>query len=260
MMRRFAGVMAVAVMVVGGGVVMGQTKPAMQEKPEKLSDPAADALQSYLYAQYTNDQASIKKLIEVTASKKSYADTLTSYWLWARYLERRAIEKWGKEDGMRVQGHVRAFDEQYAIDARRIRNAIVQYNAAKTAASVNFGIELNRPEGLQMGDTFNFLDTYEMVKVGGEWKLDFLKTYKRQGTDENEENDKAEMMAYPRMTKVLVDLCDQLKKGQLKTADDMKNIFDEKWSHVYDEPVRTVIKPGEKPPAKEEGGDAEPDK
>jgi len=252
MMRRFTNVLTVAVVLSCGGLAIAQTKAILKDKPEKLADPAANALQDYLYAQYANDKetaATLKRLTAVTApAKERYVSSLTNYLLWTRYLERRAIEKWGKEDGMRILGHVRSFDDQYVIDSRRVREANVQYNSSKTTATIHLRIEMNRPENLQMGDTFNFLDSYEMIKVGGEWKLDFIKTYKRLEADD-EEDLRAEMLAIPRMTKVLSELCDQLKKGQIKTADEMKNILEDKWNRVYDDPVRTTVRPDEQPPA-----------
>ncbi|MCL2640075.1 MAG: hypothetical protein FWD53_04450 [Phycisphaerales bacterium] len=252
MKRRFSIVLTVAAILLGTGLAIAQTKAVLKEKPEKLADPAANALQDYLYAQYANDKdtaATLKRLTAVTDSaKERYVSALTNYLLWMRYLERRAIEKWGKEDGMRILGHVRTFDDQYVIDSRRVREANVQYNSTKTTATIHLRIEMNRPENLQMGDSFNFLDSYEMIKVGGEWKLDFLKTYKKLEADDDEDL-RSEMMAIPRMTKVIRELCEQMKASQIKTADEMKNILEDKWSRVYDDPVRTTVRPDEQPPA-----------
>ena len=250
MKRRFSCLMAVLI-VVGAGVSMGQTKAVtkavLQAKPAKLPDPVADALQGYLYAQYTYDHDELQKYIEVTvAGRKRYADALTGYLLWSRCLERRAIEKWGKEEGMRVLSHVRSFDDQYVIDSRRVRDAKILYNNDKTAASVHFSIEINRPDNLQVGDAFNFLDSYEMIKVGDTWKLDFLKTYTRVAEEEDDDF-KAEMTAFVRMATVISNLCGQLKKDQLKTADAVKQVLDEKWERVYDEPI-SIHFPTQRPP------------
>ena len=226
------------------------TKPAA---PAPLTDPAANALQNYLVAQKAGDQAALKKSLEVTkADKKEYVDAVLSFQLWSRYFERRAIEKFGKEAGLAIQGHTRSYDDQYTLDLKRMRDANVQYDVERASATIYLRVELNRPENLQV-DRFEFLDVYHMIKTadaggGGGWKLDFLKTYKCLDP-EQEEVYQSEAAAFPRMARVCSELSEQLKKDQIKNADDLKTIYEEKWSHVYDAPVRHVLKAGETAPA-----------
>ena len=87
-----------------------------------------------------------------------------------------------------------------------------------------------------------------MVKTAGGWKLDFLKTYKVLDP-EQEDNYKLEMLAFPRMAGALKAIAEGIVKGTYKTADDAKNEYDTKWAHVYDEPIRRTLKPGETMPA-----------
>jgi hypothetical protein len=216
--------------------------------PDPLKDPAANALQNYFVAQKVGDQAVLKKTIEVTNPQKNeYADAVLSFQLWSRYFERKAVDKFGKEAGMGIQGHARTYDDQYAVDMKRIRDANVQYSVDRNSATVYLRVELNRPENLQV-DRFEFLDVYQMIKAADGWKVDFLKTYKCLDP-EQEEVYQSEAAAFPRMARVCSELSEQLKKDQIRNADDLKNIFEEKWSHVYDAPIRHVLKPGETLPA-----------
>jgi len=223
------------------------TKPAAPEVAA-LADPAANALQSYLVAQRAGDLPAIRKIIHLSAAdKKEYSEAVLSFQLWSRYFERKAIEKFGKEQGLSIQGHARSYDDQHTLDMKRVRDANVQYNADRSAATIYLRVELNRPENLQI-DRFEFLDVYQAIKVGEVWKLDFLKTYKCVDP-EQEDTYKSELAAFPRMAKVCSDLSDQIKHGTIKTADELKGIFDDKWSHVYDDPIRHVLKPGDTMPA-----------
>ena len=223
------------------------TKPAAPEVAS-LADPAANALQSYLVAQRAGDLAAIRKIIHLSAAdKKEYSEAVMNFQLWTRYFERKAIEKFGKEQGLSIQGHARSFDDQCTLDLKRVRDANVQYNAERSAATIYLRVELNRPENLQL-DRFEFLDVYQVIKIGETWKLDFLKTYKCLDP-EQEDTYKSELAAFPRMAKVCSDLSDQIKRGTVKTAEDLKNAYDDKWSHVYDDPIRHTLKPGETMPA-----------
>jgi hypothetical protein len=200
-----------------------------------LADPQA-TLNTFFEAQKANDLPTLSKLFYVSnPDKKNYANNILTFQLWSRYLERQAIARFGKEEGIRAQGHLRSLDDQSDLDIKRARDAGIEYNAEKNAVHAFLRVERGRPENLQT-DRFTFLDEYYLVKTTDGWQIDFLKTYKCLDP-EQEETYKAETAAYARMSLNLTRLSKEVKAGQFKTADDLKNVLDQMWAQVYDAPV-----------------------
>ena len=234
--RVYRGVGSGVALLLWVAVAGAQTSaPAPAAVPINLADPQA-ALGTYFLAQKANDLTALNKSTMVSApEKKNYVDFIVSYQMWARYLERQAIAKFGKEDGLKVQGHLRSLDDQTDLDIKRARDANVEYNTEKTTAKLFLRIERGRPDNLQT-DRFQFIDVYYLAKTAAGWQVDFLKTYKCLDPDQ-EETYRSEMGAFPRMTRNIKKLAEDLKAGRFKTVDDLKNTLEAAWAKVYDEPT-----------------------
>jgi hypothetical protein len=216
-------------------LLLAASARAAEKVTINLADPQT-TLNTYFEAQKANDLATLSRIIYISRpEKKNYVDNLLTYQLWARYLERQAIARFGKEDGIRVEGHLRSLDDQSDLDIKRAREAGIEYNSDKNTARAFLRVERGRPENLQI-DRFTFLDEYHLVKTKAGWQIDFLKTFKCLDPDQ-EENYKLEATAYPRMSVNVTKLTKQLKAGDFKTADDLKNALEAMWAHVYDSPV-----------------------
>jgi hypothetical protein len=220
------------------GILTAQPKAAQPEKPRvtiNLADPQA-ALNTYFEAQKANDLKALLAVMHISKpDMERYVTNVVTYQMWKRYLERQAITKFGKEDGMRVFAHVRSLDDQTDLDIKRAKEAGVEYDSAKTTARLFLRVERGRPDNLQ-SDRFAFLDAYNLVKTKDGWKIDFLKTFKSEDPEQNELY-MSENTAFPRMSVNVRKLSEQLKEGRYKTADDLKNKLDSLWATVYDAPV-----------------------
>jgi hypothetical protein len=218
------------------GIAYGQTAPATRpEVRVDLSTPLA-ALSSYFRAQQSMDLTAIEKTIITTQpGKLPYVGVVLNFRLWRHYLERQAIGKFGREAGLAVEGQQRSYDEQLALDLKRIGDAAVELSHAEgnhhQTAKVFLTVEPDRPVGLQT-DRFDFLDVYYLTKTDDGWKVDFLKTTDS-FDDDREPLLKFEAGVFPVMANALKDLSEKVQKGQIATADELKAALQEQWNKAY---------------------------
>ncbi|HUO09135.1 MAG TPA: hypothetical protein VM008_12585 [Phycisphaerae bacterium] len=227
--------LVVACMIVAGlgSAAIGQETQSATAPAIDLSTPQA-ALEAVLHAEQKIDAAGLGKLLVVTPSyRQGYVDRVVNYQMWMHYLERESIKAFGREAGLTVEGHVRSLDEQIALDEGRVKNANVEYNADKTEAALYLPIEGDRPAGLQT-DRFNFVDVYRFKKMDDGWKLDFLRTYDSGDPRQNQQYSFEEQV-FPQMAAAVKELAARLKKGEFRSAAEVKRALDAKWDALYAE-------------------------
>jgi hypothetical protein len=213
-------------------LTLAQTAPATRPAVAiDLTTPAA-ALASYFRAQQALDLDALRKTFDVSDPQQApYVERLINFRLWRHYLERQAIRRFGKEQGLTVEGHARALDDQLALDLTRLKDAAVEQTpaqgAAPAAAKVFLKVEPDRPAGLQT-DRFDFLDTYYLVRTPAGWKVDLLRTFDCVGEDKLPLM-KYEAGVFPVVAASLKDLAEGLAKGDYPTAAALKTAYDDRW-------------------------------
>jgi len=221
-------------LLAAGPVALAQeSQPAAREPVAiDLATPQS-ALASYLCAQQAIDMAAIEKTIQISPTyRRDYVECATTYQLWSLALERAAVKAFGGVDGIRVEGHARSLDDQITLDLERLKTANVEYNDDQTAATIFLPIEKDRPAGLQI-DRFNFIDVYKLRKTNDGWKIDYVRTYDCNDASK-EQQYKFEQTVFSRMAGAIKKLVERLKKGEFKTADDLKAALDGQWKETYD--------------------------
>jgi hypothetical protein len=236
--------------------LQGQTIPRQRMvTPEStiridLSTPAA-ALDSYFRARRATDIVAINKTLATTEPRKQlYVDVAVNFLMWRHYLERQAVQKFGKEAAIKVEGHARSLDDQFALDARRLTEATVELAKAQgdtpETAKLFLKVEPGRPEGLQT-DRFEFLDIYWLIKTPDGWKVDFLKTYDCLG-DDKEPLLKFEAGIFPIMANAFRDLTTKLQQGAFPSANALKSALQEQWNKTYGDPPAAAAAEPPAPP------------
>jgi len=220
-----------------------------------LKDPQA-ALQTYLQAQKAMDFKTIQAMTAVTtASKKQLVETYIKYNLWCVYLERQANLKFGPGEGIKVLAHVRSLDDQLALDLKRVREANIDYSVDRDKATLYLRVERNRPEGVDnLIDRFVYLDKYVFIKEGADWKLDYLKTYRCDEPDK-EQQYQFEGGVFPKMVKAMKEMSEDIKAGKYRDADAAHYALESKWKEAYGDNKGDEKSAEDKPADEQPAGD-----
>ena len=213
------------------------TAPAVKGKTELKFETTEDAMRSYIEAWKNMEYASIMASVHISdPGKKKVVEVYTNYYMWRLALERACIAKFGEEEGMAALGHVRSLDKQFDVDLQRLlQSPNIDFDLKdRNSAHLFLRREKNRPEGLDATDDLNYRDDYWLVKSGGAWKVDFLKTYNLNDADP----DRANIVrfnvdsAFGKIAKKLKELCEQVKKGEIKTAEEVKDKVTNEWTKI----------------------------
>ena len=188
-------VSALALSIAGAALADPATKPAAATKAAVAkAEPAKPrteinletpekALKSYVMCWQNSDYAGIMACMKITdASRGHIVASYVSYMMWCDYLERSAAKKWGDDEAMTILSHVRTLEKQYDLDIKkRIINANVDYDQTdKSKAHIFLRQEAGRPNNIATDNLF-FRDDYYVLKEGGSWKVDFLRTHSLDG-------------------------------------------------------------------------------
>lgn len=229
-----AKLLVVALLALGASALAQTSQP--KPKAEIDQSTPQKALSTYLAACNALDFNSIKTTITGGEANKlsNIAHPIIIYHMWQLRVERQAIEKFGEENGITVFGHLRSLDKQFAIDQKRMRDALLDYkNDQRTRAVVFMKREKDRPENLQV-DKFRFRDDFTLVKSGDKWFVDYFATYELNNPEKESETLWLGTV-HNKMAAELKKISEQLKAGVFKSADDVKLAVEAAEKAAYDE-------------------------
>jgi hypothetical protein len=214
-----------------GAAPAAATRSATTRKAVDRSNPRA-VLAAYIDAQRSVNAAEVKELIAVTDSvKQPYVDLVLNWMLWSHYLERAAVRKFGVDEGRTVLGNQRTAEEHFDLDARRLKDATVEYSPDRTTATLFMKVEPDRPAGLQT-DRFSFLDRYVLIKAADGWRIDFLQTYDC-ADPQKEPLYHFEAGVYPLIATAMKELSEKLAAGEITSAAELKKELDARTEASY---------------------------
>lgn len=211
--------------------------PATAPAPD-LSEPRK-ALAAYLDASRNINFKALQACILVTDHAQANAVNIDlTYNLWLNYFERACVAKFGPEEGLKVVGRLRCNEDQMALDVKRAAAANLDLDPADPTKKATLYL---RPERNPIPG-WRPKETYYLARDGKDWKIDYLKTY---GFDnaENEENRKISLGVYPKLSLAYQKLCQRVKNGDFKSADEAKMAFDKAIEDSY----TPTTQPGDPP-------------
>ena len=206
--------------------------PSVSALPVDFSSPDK-TFETYLKAMQGFHFATLKECVVVTLPEKArLVESHLTFLLWQNYLEREAIRKFGAEEGLTVLSHSRSYEQQIAIDLKRLPLSNVDVDPGdKTIAILYLKPERNPPVDLKPDEVFHF------KKVGSAWKLDYIKTRRLDDPDpDRQEALKLNESLYPKMALAMKTLTEQVKRGDFKTAADVKLALDKAWETAIPAP------------------------
>jgi len=209
-----------------GGQATTRSAPAGEALALDFSDPTK-AFESYLKAQKKFDFKALKECVWIGPPEQAArVDIFLTYNLWQNYLERAAVAKYGVEQGMTVLGHLRTYEQQIDVDLKRLPLANVDPEPGNADRATLF----LKPEKNPIPD-YKTEDTFYFRRVGGLWKLDYVRTYDLANAERAEELKNQEIL-YPRIAKAFKKLSEEVKANKYRKAEDVKGAVAQAWDNA----------------------------